>query len=750
MTTVLESEKKMARWHIWSLCTGLLLSVVLVSCANYAPATGMTSQDVTSRDATNHDVVIYADSLGAGWKDWSWGSTRSFAAAQPHSGTQAIGVAYTEGWGGLSLRTGTPLTGSDYTSLTFWGYGAAGGTQLAVYIQTGDETDSSTTPTVTLPGGQWTQVVIPLADLGNPAAIARITWQNNTDQPQPIFYVDDIRLVAKETTPPPVQIELTVDAAAARQPISPDIYGINQYDMAGDPVLLMQELGVTVRHWGGNHTSRYNYQTNISNHASDWFFNNYRQSNAQNLPHDSVVNGLIDENQDAGVGSLITVPASGYVSNGDGNACSFPTTLYGPQQATASDRPLCGNGIKLDGTRITGNDPLATSLVITESFITGWVNYLVSRYGRADAGGVRFYNLDNEPDIWFETHRDVRPIGVTYDQLRDFGIRYGTAIKQADPSAQVLGPVLMGWTYYWHSPNDGQKELWNTRPDRMAHGDVPLVPWYLGQMRQHEQSTGTRVLDYLDLHYYPQAPGVTLSGAGDAATQARRLRSTRSLWDPTYVDESWIKDAGPDNGIVRLIPRMQEWVDANYPGTKLAITEYNWGALDHINGALAQADVLGIFGREGLDLATLWAAPNADEPGAFAFRMYRNYDGSGGKFGDVRVAAASSDQGQLSIYAAQRSSDQALTLMVINKTGRALAARLSLTHFTPRGPGQIYRYSPANLAAIVADGELPFPTSQVESTFPANSITLIVIPQDPDAPPDPDEEARLHLPLVLR
>jgi hypothetical protein len=50
---------------------------------------------------------------------------------------------------------------------------------------------------------------------------------------------------------------------------------------------------------------------------------------------------------------------------------------------------------------------------------------------------------------------------------------------------------------------------------------------------------------------------------------------------------------------------MRDWVDTWYPGTRLAITEYNWGGLDGLNGALAQADVLGIFGREGLALATL-------------------------------------------------------------------------------------------------------------------------------------------------
>jgi hypothetical protein len=216
------------------------------------------------------------------------------------------------------------------------------------------------------------------------------------------------------------------------------------------------------------------------------------------------------------------------------------------------------------------------------------------------------------------------------------------------------------------------------------------VPWYLQQMRAYEQNNGVRILDYLDLRYYPQASGVALKSAGDDATQALRLRSTRSLWDPTYTDESWIDEP------VRLIPRMRGWVNANYPRTKLAISEYNWGALDHINGALAQADVLGIFGREGLHLATLWSPPSASESGAYAYRMYLNYDGQGGSYGDIWVRSASADQGKLAIYGAQRTSDGSLTLMVINKTKEDLRSELSLSGFDPGGSAQVYRYGEAN------------------------------------------------------
>ena len=91
--------------------------------------------------------------------------------------------------------------------------------------------------------------------------------------------------------------------------------------------------------------------------------------------------------------------------------------------------------------------------------------------------------------------------------------------------------------------------------------------------------------------------------------QLRRNRSTRSLWDPAYVDETWINDR------VQLVRRLRNWVNAYYPGTAIGITEYNWGAENHINGATTQADIYGIFGREGLDMAARWTTPAWDGRG---------------------------------------------------------------------------------------------------------------------------------------
>ena len=251
------------------------------------------------------------------------------------------------------------------------------------------------------------------------------------------------------------------------------------------------------------------------------------------------------------------------------------------------------------------------------------------------------------------------------------------------------------------------------------------MPWLLTQLRQHEQATGNRLLDVFTVHYYPQ--GGEFSDDTSTAMQHRRNRSTRSLWDPNYVDETWINDK------VRLIPRMREWVSTLLPRPRSPLTEYNWGAEGHINGATAQADVLGIFGREGLDMATRWAAPDAATPTFKAFQMYRNYDGAKSTFGDASVRATVPNPDNLSAFAAERASDGALTVMAINKVTSSALVNLSLANFTPGRHAQAWQLTSANTIQRLADVSVTGGT--INTTLPAQSITLFVVPRSTSSTP---------------
>lgn len=506
-------------------------------------------------------------------------------------------------------------------------------------------------------------------------------------------------------------LTLSVDVSAARHVISQDIYGLNGADPA-----FAAEIGMPVARWGGNASTRYNFKNHTYNTGSDWYFENIVAG------PDNTVEAFVQTNRDRGTKQIVTVPMSGWVAKDSPAAhpfaCGFPATRFPSQDSFDQWDTNCGNG-KLNGANLTGAVPTDTSIPADASFDGDMVSHLVSQFGTAARGGVSIYELDNEPVLWSSTHRDVHPDAVTDDELANKSTATAAAIKAADPSAAVLGPSGWGYCEWVASGLDGCAP----GADAAAHGGLNLSQWFLKNMKDYSDAHGgKRFLNYFDQHYYPQ-----ISGGEDPDSNALRLRSTRSLWDPTYVEESWIGPSGVNAPPLQFIRTMKAWVAQYYPGTKVAITEYNWGALDNINGALAEADVLGIYGREGLDLATMWGEPQPTQPGAYSFRMYRNYDGAGSRFGDVSVSATSSDQGQLAVYAAQRSCDNALTVMIVNKTGSDLTSPLSVTGIHGNSTAQRFTYSPANLNAIVRGDDLAVRSGKVDATYPANSITLLVL-----------------------
>lgn len=512
---------------------------------------------------------------------------------------------------------------------------------------------------------------------------------------------------------------IAIDAQAGRHPISPAIYGVA---FASTQQLLA--LNCPLNRSGGNGMTRYNWQTNASNHAADWFF--------ESIPETSAVAGesgdtFIANSKAAGAQSMLTIPMIGWVAKLGANRTklsAFSVAKYGPQEKTDQYSPDAGNGKKPDGkTNVTGNDPNDANLPADAAFQKAWVQHLVSKWGLEAKGGLRYYLMDNEPSLWQGTHRDVHPTGPTMDEIRDDILAYGGMVKSVDPGAVVVGPEEWGWSGYTLSGYDqqwGGTHGWSApMPDKTKHGGMDYLPWLLDQMRQDNAKTGKRILDIFTVHYYPQ--GGEFEGGTDEAMQLRRNRSTRSLWDPAYKDESWINDT------VMLIPRIKGWVAKYYPGTRTGVTEYNWGAENHINGATAQADIWGIFGREGLDMATRWTTPDAKTPTFKAMQMYHNCDGKKSGFGDISVSDTAPNPDELSSFAAVRSSDKALTVMVVNKSLHAeMPVTLALAHFAGAAQAQAWQLTSAN--AITPLAAVPIQNNQLKATVPAQSVTLFVIP----------------------
>ena len=175
------------------------------------------------------------------------------------------------------------------------------------------------------------------------------------------------------------------------------------------------------------------------------------------------------------------------------------------------------------------------------------------------------------------------------------------------------------------------------------------------------------------------------------------------------------------------IPRFKNWIATYYPGTKLAISEYELNQTGTpLVDALVEADALGVFGYQGLDFANLFNFPAPTAPVAYAFRLFRNYDGSGHQFGDTSVSSTSTDQSQLSVYGALRSSDGALTVIVINKTLSAIRTKLALSNFPSAASAAVYSYSNANLTQILTGSPVAISSDAINYTFPSYSATLFV------------------------
>jgi hypothetical protein len=313
---------------------------------------------------------------------------------------------------------------------------------------------------------------------------------------------------------------------------------------------------------------------------------------------------------------------------------------------------------------------------------------------------------------------------LTYDDFLARTFAYARAVKSVVPDAKVFGPGVATWVGY------STLGRWPTADP--FYGRKFFLEVYLDKLRDAERASGQRLVDVLDLHWYPEMKTSDGRITTDAARQSpemleARVQAPRSLWDPNFNEKTWVSDNA--GGPIRLIPRIREMIAAHYPGTRIAITEYYFGRLGDISGGIAQADALGIFGREGVFAANLWPQVDASASpygGSYAkalayaigaFSAYRDYDGKGARFGDTGLAATSNDYRRSSVYASRDTFGRTV-LVAINKTGAALSAHIDLR----RGP------HPRVLRAYTLTSDGPRPVQQPDQVLGNGTVTYRMPP----------------------
>ena len=498
--------------------------------------------------------------------------------------------------------------------------------------------------------------------------------------------------------PGSAQVTMTIDVSKDVHAISPLIYGLNGADAA-----TLAGTKATVLRMGGNRWTAYNWENNASNAGSDYCFQNDGLLSASNVPG-AAVQPTLTQATNAGAAAIVTVPIVDYVSADKNGGCDVRNSGANYLQTRFRQNKSTKPGA-LSTTPNAGD-----AFVYTDEY----VNWLKQTNPATNV----VFSLDNEPDLWSSTHAEVHPSPVTYAELGTRTIDFATAIKRVWPAAKVLGPVSYG--FYGFETLQGATD---------AGADGNFLDWYLTRMSAAGTAAGKRLVDDLDLHWYPEVTGggvrITDSG-GSAATVAAREQAPRSLWDPAYVETSWITSSY-GYGAIRLIPRTRDRIAAHYPGTGLAFTEWNYGGGGDISGGIASADVLGIFGRERVDIATFWPLNSNETYSYAAFRAFRNYDGVGGHVGDTSVRALTSDAGLTSVYATMDAANHnRVVLVVINKATTATTAALKLTAEAKFTKAKVFTLTSTSATPQAAAGITVAAQNAFNYTMPAQSISIIV------------------------
>jgi hypothetical protein len=528
-----------------------------------------------------------------------------------------------------------------------------------------------------------------------------------------------------------VSVDVAIDALSNRHAISPYVYG-GAYPQ---DTATITDSGLTVVRWGGDATSRYNWQLFTYNAANDYYFEDFNYTEIG----DADSTKFITDVKNAGSNPLMTMVMLPWVANTaetpSNGHWSFSVATYGAQCSVDPYNTDAGDGLETDcSTTLTANPATADVPIFDEPgtndpagsvYRNQWAPKLAAAFGKVP----HFYNMDNEIDIWGSTHRDVHPSPTAYNEMRDTFVTEARNLKGWDPKAIRFGPVSCCWWFYWNGANNN---------DKGAHAGVDLLPWWLNEVYWEDKRDDTRSVDVLDVHAYPDGPDT--SGWTQAENQALTARIYRDYWDPMYVSESstinqiWTTFIQPNKTIPFRIPRIRAIANMIYPNTPISFTEWsaNFAGESDFSTAIGDADAYGILGRERMYLASRWVAPVPTNPNYLALKLFTNYDGNHHGFATTSISDTNNGNPDLfSSYAALNSTGTTMSLLVLNKD----PANTDQVQFTFNGftPQQVtsYTLSSTNPTQIVPSASTAWSSTL---SFAPYSLTLLVVSGTPQVP----------------
>ena len=517
----------------------------------------------------------------------------------------------------------------------------------------------------------------------------------------------------------PADVTVTIDPTKTK-PISPWIYGINFYSgVSGAPPHL------TFDRAGGNRWTAYNWETNASNAGSDYIYNNDNYLSSSNVPAEAV-RSFIAGDQASGTAGLVTFQLQGLVS-ADENG---PVSVANPPDLTRFKR-VVNKKSTLSSVPFTVTPDTTDAYVYMDEFLWALDQRLPGIFG-ANPAHPTFVSLDNEPELWNSTHLEVQGrTPVTSDNYIAKTIDLTKALKDQFPNLLIFGPVHYGFQgmYNWQGELNATPSGANWFPDK-----------YLPAISSASAAYGKPLVDVYDFHWYAEvydASGTRILNLSNNLTDAQVqliVQSPRNLWDPTFRDDNnsnpWIyNELG--QAPINILGRLQAKINAEFPGMKVAVTEYENGGWNHIAGTIAQADNLGIFGSQGVFAANFWPPGGTYSYVLAGFRAFRGFDGANANFGDTSLQATSSNVKNVVVYASSDSTTPGrIVFVAINRSTSSQVT--AITGEPLSGTARLYQMTASlaqgqNPVQPVPSGQMAVSGSSITITLPPLSVTTIEV-----------------------
>ncbi len=449
-------------------------------------------------------------------------------------------------------------------------------------------------------------------------------------------------------------VRVSVNADSGRMAISPLIYGINN-GISDDPsaptsdsvINLYRGIGVKmIRMSGGNNQTKYNWRAKLSSHP-DWFNNVYA--------HDWDSAATTVQNRLPGVQGLFGFQLLDKAASNTGNNWddytwgsthnwTYPSVLFN----------LAGGGsVSADGsTQLTAGDPSKYLESWPADSSVGIINHWFGAGGAGlDSTRFRIWDMDNEPDDWSSTHDDI--VDSSSMQIDTFIAHY---IKLAVKARRLFPGIILAGPVYG---NDWGWWTWNNVAITRNGTTFGSLEYFIKQVGQAEKDSGLKLLDVVDLHFYP--------GDDDASKVQQVLDVHRVFFDTTY---NWPGSNGihaVDNKWGTSVPnyiflRAQRWMN-QYLGAgraNVAMSEFGaaTGSGDANVSAVSFASILGTFADHGVKYFTPWDW----YPGWFeAMHLFTTCAKS------TSIASISSIDTLVSAYSSLSSGGDSMTVVLVNR-----------------------------------------------------------------------------------